>query len=160
MTDESLALEVTQRFEEKGIPSHWIKTFSKLRTAVQCELLAGTNLAPGEIPLFGGSWREARRKSGTVLKERAHLLVTTRRAQWSIGSARWSFPPENIMHIEPSSSENGHFASRGFFGLRRFTLELDDHSRIELPSKGGGAATSVWMALALLCIRRREATAP
>jgi hypothetical protein len=158
MTDESLAQEITQRFEEMGNPSHWIKPFSKLRTAIQCELLAGTNLGPGEIPLFGGSWREARKKSGALLKERVHLLVTTRRAQWSVGSARWSFPPENIMNIEDSSPENRHFAARGYFGLRRFTLELDDRSRIELPSKGGGAASSVWMALALLCIRRREAT--
>ncbi|WP_147263315.1 hypothetical protein [Roseimicrobium gellanilyticum] len=64
------------------------------------------------------------------------------------------------MHIEDASTANRHFASRGYFGLRRFTLELDDCTKVELPSKGGGAATSVWMALALLSIRRREAAKP
>lgn len=157
MTDESLALEINQRFEKAGNPSHWIKLFSKLKTAVQRELMAGEDLAPGEVPLFGGAWSEAHRGAGAVLKERVHLLVTTRRVQWSIGPFHWQFPPESIMHIEDASAANRHFGSRGYFGLRRFTLELDDRSKVELPSKGGGAAASVWMALALLCIRRREA---
>ena len=155
MNELELSLEVETLFEEKGIPSRWIKLFKHLGGKIQQELLQKASISDSEIPICGGAWSEAFKSITSVGRRRMWILITSRCLCWGNGGSVVKIDPSLIRKIDPQSSANIHFGSRGFYGLRRFTLTMHDGSKYEMPSKGGGAAVSVWAALGLLSIRRR-----
>jgi hypothetical protein len=157
MNTKELVDEIEKRFAEDALPSLWIKLFKDLNQNAQHELLQYVELLAGEVPIFGGVWREANNRFGRIAKERVWLLVTSRFVYWGCGRKHGKMPPARVMELDDVTPTNRHFLSRGYFGLRRFVMVLDDQSRMELPCKGGGAVGSVWSALPLLCVRHREA---